>query len=372
MDEPTVPLAELQDIGERYAPTVLRSFFLSNQFRFPHSVRVNSISDLEALIPGTVETNALQKIQRTMILTVPAYILCLIAGAIAFASQADTWENIMDPVFQYRAVSQAIPSTTASVLMGYAVVSSVFSEFIACVQLPVPRVLSWNFFIYLVGLLSGTCSRALLAGNALSLVLIMKATPKLALVGLAPFGIGLGFLGVFLLIRTLIAMIARDNFEIINDPWLVFTRINPSVLFPVALSAQQRFDEGESSPCPCPDSLGVIDRAANCPPNFLEIRRIVHAAIVFEWNMFYAIALKNIVPFAIQADLVLASSLRMFLGILGYQVPLLPIYVFFLYDVGPSPLVQTSLVLTIVASVFTCILYSFPVYKRTVNDYSPS
>jgi len=352
--EVTVPLAELQDIGERYLPEVLRQFFIS------HGVGMGQIIDqsnfaIDLDIPTDISSDRLKKIKRLMLVTVPAFLVCSIAGAVAFASQAGTWDLIDDPVFQYDTVVSATPSTVAAVLSIYAISSSLVSELIATYLASY----TGHWCLSSLALLSGIFSRTLFVGNCLSAILLLKAAPKLFFIGIAPFVVGIGYLGILLPIRTLVALAINDNFEITRNPLSMFKSVPSAALQPINLTAVR-------STSIIPSDL---ERAASCPSNHLEIRRITHACVVFDWNFLFSKLLKNFLPFSIQSGLVLAASVKSYFGMLGYQLLLVPIYVFFIYDVCPNPIVIAAAGLSLASALLTCAMNVIPNNRQTIAEY---
>ena len=358
MTDLSVPLEELQDIGERYSSHVLRSFFRSNGMGSGDRSTLASQMSFAQPFSVFISSETLQRIQRILLLTVPAFLVCIIAGTIAFAAQPNTWDDIDDPTVQETVVEAALPSTLSTVLSLYAITSSIVFELV-CSYL----VCGWRLIRSirgLIALISGFASRLLLVANYLSLVVIAKAAPKLALIGLAPYGFGLGVLSISLPVRVLIGLGVADNYEFTDSlAWLLHRKTARSS--PVALAAVSR--EGDLHLPP------ELEHAASCPENQSLLRRVVHACIVFEWNFQTLIFVKKFLPFSIQTDLVLANSLKGYLTILTYHLLLVPMHVYFLYDVGNNLLVRAALVLSLVAAATTFVSNVVPTYRRTIHDY---
>lgn len=258
-------------------------------------------------------------------------------------------------MFQYDTVVSAIPSTGAVVLSIYAISSSLVSELIATYLASY----TGHWCISSLALLSGIFSRTLFVANCLSAILLLKAAPKLFFIGIAPFVVGIGYLGILLPIRTLVALAINDNFEITRNPLSMFKSVPSAALQPINLTAVRSTSSIPSD----------LERAARCPSNHLEIRRITHACVVFDWNFLFSKLLKNFLPFSIQSDLVLAASMKSYFGMLGFQLLLVPIYVFFIYDVGPNPIVIASAGLSLASALLTCALNVIPNNRQTIAEY---
>ena len=352
--EVTIPLAELQDIGERFAPEVLRSFFISHGVgRRDSTPETGQELDLE--IPREISSQRLKKIKRIMLVTVPAFLVCSIAAAIAFSAQSETWDNIHDPVLQFDTVACALPKTTASVLAIYAIASSVVGELVASYFTR----FKGHWFVSTLGFFSGLCSRSLFVATCLSIVILLKAAPKLSIIAIAPLFAGIGYLGILLPVRTLVAIAFSDNFAITHSPFSLFHTVPASALQSVNLAAVR-----SSSTIPAD-----LERLAACPSNHLDLRRIAHASIVFDWKFLFSKLLKNFIPFSIQTDVLLAASVKSYFAILAYHLLMLPIYAFFLYDIGPNPVIAISGGLSVASAVLTFVIDVIPINRRTISDH---
>ena len=358
MAEISLPLEELQDIGERYSPHVLRAFFLSNGIASETNTGNNEIH-FGRVFSFPLSSEKLNRVKRIMILTVPAYLVCTIAGALAFASQANTWDDITDMALQETVVEAALPSILGSVLGGYAVISSTIFELICAFLISGFR---YRSIFHLIAWISGIASIALFVTNCYSLVVIAKAAPKLALIGLAPYLAGLGLISFALPVRTIIALSLSDNYELTSNCFYSFFRRRTGRSVSTSLTAASR--DGQETQLP-PE----LDHAVNCPPNHALLRRVAHACVALDWNLLFAIFTKRYLPFSIQTDLILAASVKGYVSMLSYQLLLLPVYVFFLYDVGNNLLVYASLVLSLVAAASGFIINVVPIYRSSIHEY---
>lgn len=357
--EVTVPLEQLQDIGERYSPQVLREFFLTNGFsnRPPIERFLVDSSVLVQLDPQPVSLSTLRIIKRILLFTVPVYLVCALVGAIAFSGQSNTWEEISDPTRTYDVLSTvAIPDQLAIIFLIYAIVSTIAAEVVTLILLR--KGIKNNVFSIIVGFLSGIIARVSVVLELLAIVIILKAAPKLLIIAAAPYLI----LTISLLvqIRVLVSLAVGDNFDIINSRnWLSFERASP-------VQIQSFTASNTPSETVIPES---IIRAASCPTNHVSLLRVTHASIIFDYTALSTLLFRVYASVPLQTDLLLASNYKSLVLMLTYQLLLVPIKAFLLYDFGPSPIVIASVAAAVLNSMVTCVLNVVPNHKRSIHHY---
>ena len=312
MEEVTVPLQQLQDIGERYSPQVLRSFFLARPV----------IGQQISSFPEVFDLPSSNRIRNLLVWSQVVYLVSLFAGVLLYPHIAG--------------VSMLITGSSISIL----------SEMISIYHL---RKWSWIAIIWTI---SGILNRLCQIFHFLSFISIASSVWQLALIGLAPFSACA--LWILLQIRTVVSLFrSNDYFRITN-----WTKVSASE--PWSLAARSEADM-------VPDA---VLRASSCPPNHEEITKLAHAAIVFEFNGLYLTILKHFSPISIQTDLVLISSAKALGLMLGFQLLTVPVQVFYVYDVDQTDsVVLASMVLSIAAAMLSCILNVIPTHRRDISDY---
>ena len=349
-----VPLEELQEIGDRYSPRVLRSFLRSNGFvRRSDFFHIGDDASLDISV-RPLEPAKANLVSRLIMLTATPMILCAVFGSLAFFSHESTWDNVDDLTQQYAVVMAAAPGLVATILFTYGLVSSVAGEVIACIAVREKKISVFHTVFALIG---GIFSRLSILLDCAALVIVVKGSPSLALVGSPAWIGGLGLGLVFVPIRTFISLLRKDFFEITS---FSITGSKAAVAVSLAAPASPRHQHYRLS-----ESL---NGAVSTPENHLQIRRICHAAIVFDWNCLASILVKDFASIPLQTDLLLMSSVKAYFLSLSHQLLLLPVKVFFIYDVAPNVLVVASVAVTVVAVVLACVRNAVPLHSTSTVD----
>ena len=354
MNEIEVPLQELQEIGDRYSPRVLRSFLRSNGFiRRTDFFHIGDEVSVELSVKE-LPLRTISTIRRLMIFTATPMMICCLAGTLAFSSQPHTWENVSDLTAQYDTVMAAMPDRVPTVLFVYAVVSSVIGELVASFALPTQERFTG---LALLGLIAGFATRLAAILDCIALVIIYKATPQLALIGSPAWAAGIGMGLILVPLRTLIALVRKDHFEITN---LSISGTKPAPAVSLAAPLSPRRQQYRIS-----DEMA---RAVSSPPNHLGIRRVCHAALVFDWHYVSSLIVREFAPIPLQTDLLLMASTKAYFLTLGHQLLVLPVKAFFAYDVAPNFFVLASIAATTLSFVLTCTVNAVPLHKDSIDD----
>jgi len=330
-----LPLEQLQDIGERYSPRVLRQFFQSTDSA---SIEEDSIAVKE------ISDEKLNFIRKTFILNVPPLWIGCIAGSIVFASQSD-WNGLQDPTTFEATIQSVFPNLTSTILLAYGLSASLIAEIVCVLSCREKSSLFDIFFFFFGGLLS----RIAIVLDALSFVLILKAAPQLAFVA-SPVWVFGSLLFFYVQIRTLFTLIRKDYFSVVNEErWFFNTRIPPPAVSFFATNNDHQIDLSSS--------------AVSCPANHVLLRTVTQAASVFDFALLYSVLLKNFVPVSLQADLVITGSCKAHHCCLNHHLILVPLKYFFLADYGINAMVVLSILVSVLASVLSCVAHVVPVHR---------
>lgn len=345
LSEVMIPLADLQDVGERYAPSVLREYFLYNGFNGssqPMTVNIAS-SDLEFPY-RELRVSKLYFLKKIWLLNVPAFQISLIVAAILLGSQPVD----LDPVTLQYSVENFLPKHPSLVVLTYGFLATVLGELIGCYSLTPSNKRSLNPPLKLIFWLSGLINRSSIIFDLLAFVTIFKFSQVLTFVSLPLWLVG-SVITFLVPLRTSVSLIrGRGGFFSITA-W-----DGPQ---PVDLAA-------DSSRDAIPNSVA---QAVTSGSNFSLLYMVVHACAIADWQLLYMQLLADHCTVPDQTDLILVNSAKSYGVLLGYTLLLMPIKVFFVYDYGMSPLVFGSIIVSSVAAILSCMLNVLPLNRKSVN-----
>lgn len=304
-----LPLEELQAIGERYSPHVLRQYFQSST-----GASAGGIAS-----PTQIEGISIEKLnvfRKSLLLNVPSLWIGCLGGALAFGAQPE-WTGLTNPITYESTINSIHPNRLSAIFFLYGLLASVVGELICVYSL---RNRCTVFEIVFFGL-GGLLNRVAYIFDAITFVVFVKAAPQLALVG-AP----MWFLGACLLLvqlRMYCALLrSNDHFSVVaEERWIHTSRV--------------------------PTDAG--------PENPIILSKVTEACSVFDYNLLYSVLTKRCVPIFMQADLVVASSCKAHFSCLNYHLLLFPVKVFFLADYGNNVFVFLSIFFGIFSSLLNCV-----------------
>ena len=326
--ETSLPLEELQEMGDRYSPRVLREYFLHNGYG--HVRR-----PVDDMVLPEIKLLSLEELLRVRQLLVAGILSCqigLVVGVVLFAFfSVEVWKRILDPVDQPSVVAAAAPGWFASTVLMAGLLASFWMEFSAAVKLAgvwEEMLLQKKKFIRFFSLaVAAALGRVAVVVDVLALVIIGQTSG-----GLLFMGSSMGLLLLLLTVGVQFALVVG----------LIRNRGGGALPTPL-------LPGGGTSTTSNSDYLEI-------PPNHTLLSQVIRAAHLAHFRLLSAILMEQCCPLPLQAELVLGASVTSFASCLGIHLLLLPVKVFFLLDFGPNPIVWLSAVLPLfLSTAFACI-----------------
>ena len=321
-DNVLLPLEELQALGERYSPRVLRQFFqAADSETTPEIDEIKEISNQK-----------LNFIRKSILLNVPSLWVCSLAGALAFAGQPE-WTGLQNPTTFESTIESIFPDPTCCILFIYAFLSSILGECISLFSLRCSHG-SCSLFQLSLFTMASLLSRTAFIFDVISFVIIAKSAPELSVVG-SP----MWFMAVCILllqVRTLLSLFQRKYFCVVDT--------NPPPPLPARLLASG-----------APDENNLV--ALNIPENHVLIASLTQACAVLDYSLLYYVLMKSFVPLPLQPDLFITASCKSHWSCLSHHLLLVPVKYFFLADYGWNFCVVFSLCVSVASSLFACIAH---------------
>ena len=183
----SIALEELQDVGERYSPRVLREYFLFNGFRGRRfHIGPSSIPDFHF---SEISDSQLTQVRKSISLVVPAYWLMVLAGSVLFA--CTVVPGLDDPTRQAEAIATANPPLLTLVLLTLALIATTGAELFTVLR--ITSIKQCIRFQPVLHWMSGSTGRVSVVLDLISLVLIAKVSSALLYVGLSVWILGIAF-----------------------------------------------------------------------------------------------------------------------------------------------------------------------------------
>lgn len=323
MSDRLIPLEELQDIGERYSPRVLREYFHYNWFSGSPAYHIGEHTYPEFSYEE-LPARKLRFVKSMMMFNIPTYWITIIFGSLLFASD------------------RCKLGTPSIVVFGYGILASVVAECAAVLSLTrnFSTLSKFHLFSSILGKFTAilqTCSIITIFSNSSPLTLISSPI------------VLIGIILVVIQIKEVSGLIARR---------IIWGEI-PT---PVDLVAS-RTRISQTNPIP-----ETVRSAVASPSTFPQLHKIIRTASVCGWEGLYHVLLSSHCAVPDQSELILISSIKSYLTCLGFSLLLLPVKVFYIYDYEMSSIVVASIVLSVLHSFTTCLLNVIPQNPKSVID----
>jgi len=363
-----IPLEDLQAIGDRYAPRVLRDFFANNGIDHLNSSGGGSLdwhvadgSTFEEIQIGHqlvgISVSSIALLKRILLISIICNFVFIWIGALGFAFfSPEIWLDLSDPIKIEEAIRDAVPSPMSSWFLVIAALIPLLLEIFACMQ-----IITWKFFSFSKKIIyAGSSFLEHSSGilGLLAIVILAKSAPTITEFGFVIFFLEIFFFAIFIPIRTIFSLYRRsDFFDITNLHSWVKSAV---AVLPPDLSASP---ESSGEMVELPESVFASVSSA---PTGAQILKLAHASTVTNHSLLAQLLLHHHSSIPIQTELVLKNSTYGYFSCLSIQIISVPIKIFFLLDYGWNWVVLFSVICQCMAGLVRFITTIFPLSPKSV------
>jgi hypothetical protein len=350
-----IPLEDLQAIGERYAPRVLREYFSSNGFDSltDEGDVAFDVSRYENVTIGydllEIDLENLKKLRRYLIVSCICFTLLLVVSVLIFIIQCPVTD---DPIDLPTVIGDSVPRGLCLYIGILGIFGSLYMEIFACMHYLTWKYLSKirRFILFSLSFFGRTGSIL----DFMAFTVIVKSAPKMAQMGCLVFFIQIVIFGLILPIRALLSIIRPSDFS---------GRGNPCV--PRDLIAATSPDE------PPPVSLPpkILDAVTCRRPTDTGILKLVNFSSITGHYLVHHILIQSYSSIPMQTDSMVKSYTFGYFSCLSYQLMIIPVKIFFILDYGWNWVVAVSGLIGLFVGALNFLTTVFPLQPDNVLEF---
>jgi len=337
-DETFFYLEDLQDLGERYLPSVLNEFFTNRGFGQVARTRQQLAFLDEYIAPIESQLVLLKRLLFGYFIT---YNCLLIFATVTFwFSSCWNREDTIDPIHSKERIEAGLPSIATVLVVICTIVSGFVAEIYTCTGIVAnPKDIfscKKNYLIMVSSLMSQTSA----VMDVMSMVVLIRGSGShlLLFVSSSVFLVYVILMGVMVPLRILM-----------NDP-LTTTATS-------TLNGTTRFS---AIGWPESSSRRQCERATNIDPNTNFLLSISFGSVALNWRLLDALVRTRLGNILSESAFLLQSIVMGYLSCFSFQLIQIPLKVFFLLDYGYNEIVFYSIPFTLVGTLLVCLTNVFP------------
>lgn len=325
-------LEDLQDLGDRYSPSVLGRFIASHglllsTFRRQH--RYSILSDYT-----TLPDSAVEKLTNIFMMNAMNFSISVFVSIILFGFSS-SWDSPVDPTTLAMLIRNAQPSGWCIAIAANAIVFSVSSEVYSCVSAIAIREI---FVVRKVLLLvTSVLSQISTVTDILSMVVMFHTAKSLLFIASFAVGIQIVVFGILLPLKS---------------------------IFDIRKKLDGRFDQYPRFTAPgneC-DVRGIgVQSNSGC------LRSLAFGCVVFNWRLLDDLIRSRLGSVPMEGALLLQTIVIEYFRCYSYQLIWIPLKVFFLLDYGFSNIVLVSITVSVLNIFLGCLTNVFPINSNIIN-----
>ena len=319
-------LEDLQDLGDRYSPSVLGEFIathgLSSTLRRHQRQIPATLSDYISLPDTEVVV-----LKRVLMLNLVNFSLSVFYSAFLFA-MSPFWDSPVDPTTLGEWIGNAQPSGMCIAGVVYAILMSVLSEIYSCLKLITIRQFfsPSNMMLLTTSLISQTST----AADMMSLVILVRASKSLGYIASFALVIQVVVFGISLPLKGLLHL--RGKFDGGIEQYPRYTA-----------PGHECFVRGVS-----------VQKNSDC------LRSLAVGSVVCNWRLLDELIRSKLGSVPMEWTLLLQTIVIGYFRCFSFQLIWIPLKIFFLLDYGVNNIVLVSVPLSVFTIFLVCLTNVFP------------